>query len=94
MGSESGPEGNSQGGGRVKSTLCLQDELKGGEVVLVIPEGVAAVGNGFIQLLIVYKLQMFQLQGRQGRREVRSRWEGRMGGGQRTFKARSESRER
>lgn len=91
MGSESGPEGNSQGGGRVKSTLCL----KGGEVVLVISEGVAAVGNGFIQLLIVYKLQMFQLQGRQGRREVRSRWEGRIGGvRQRTFKARSESRER
>lgn len=48
MGSESDPEGNSQGGGRVKSTLCLEDELKGGEVVLVISEGVAAVGHGFI----------------------------------------------
>lgn len=63
MGSESGPEGNSQGGGRVKSTLCLEDELKEGEVVLVISEGVAAVGNSFIQLLIVYKLQCSSSRG-------------------------------
>lgn len=45
-----------RGGGRIKSTLCLEDELKGGEkVVLVISEGVAPVGKGLIQLLIAYE---------------------------------------
>ena len=42
-------------GGRLRSTLCLEDELKGGEkIVLVVSEGVAAVGKGLTQLLIAY----------------------------------------
>lgn len=59
-----------RGGGRVKSPLGLKDGLEEGvEVVHVISKGVAAVANGLLQLLTVYKLQMFQPLGRPGRRE-------------------------
>lgn len=71
MGSESRTQREiPRGGGRVKSPLGLKDGLEEGvEVVHVISKGVAAVANGLLQLLTVYKLQMFQPLGRPGRRE-------------------------
>lgn len=59
-----------RGGGRVKSPLGLKNGLeKGEEFIHVISEGMAAVANGLLQLLTVYKLRMFQPLGRPGRRE-------------------------
>lgn len=57
VGSESGTQREiPRGGGRVKSPLCLKDGLKERvKVVHVISNGVAAVGNGLIQLLIAYE---------------------------------------
>ena len=58
------------GGGWVKSPLGLKDGLEESvEFVHVISEGIAAVANVLLQLLTVYKLQIFQPLGRPGRRE-------------------------
>lgn len=70
MGSESGPEGNSPGGGSIKSPPCLEDGLQGrAKDVLVISDGVATIGNGLIQLLIAYETADIPAPGTQGSRE-------------------------